>query len=247
MNYLIIFVGGLIIGSFLNVVICRMPDIKSIIFTRSHCAKCKTKLSWYDMIPLFSFIALEQKCRHCGKQISWQYPLVELATGLVGALIYFLFGWTSLTIFLWIISALLIIIFVYDWHWQLILDEILIPLLVVCVVYLLFFTSVDFANKLYGAGAGMVIIAIIYLITKGKGIGFADIKLMAPLGLVLGWPKIMVALFFAFTIGALIGICLVKFAKKGWKDPIAFGPFLIIGFYIALFWGDRILGWYLGL
>lgn len=244
---ILVFIGGLIVGSFLNVVICRLPEIKSIIFTRSHCPKCKVNLAWYDLIPLLSFVMLEQKCRHCGKQISCQYPLVELFTALMGVLIFYFYGWTSLTIFLSVITCLLMVIFVYDLHFQLILDEILVPLLLIIVAYLLFYPSIDMINKLIGAGAGLAIIGLIYVITKGKGIGFADIKLIVPLGLVVGWPKVLILLFMAFVIGAIIGLFLINRGKKGWKDPIAFGPFLIIGFYIALFWGEKILNWYLGL
>lgn len=244
---ILVFIGGLIVGSFLNVVICRLPEIKSIIFTRSHCPKCKVNLAWYDLVPLLSFVMLEQKCRHCGKQISWQYPLIELFTALMGVLIFYFYGWTSLTIFLWLVTCFLIVILVYDLHFQLILDEILVPLLLIIIIYLLFHPSIDMINKLTGAGVGLAIIGLIYVITKGKGIGFADIKLIVPLGLVVGWPKVLILLFMAFVIGAIVGLFLINRGKKGWKDPIAFGPFLIIGFYIALFWGERILNWYMGL
>lgn len=247
MNYLLIFIFGLIIGSFLNVLICRMPDIKSIIATRSHCPHCKTKLAWYDLIPLLSFIMLVQKCRYCGKQISWQYPIVELATGLMFIILYYNFGLSWMLVLHCYLAMLLIAIFVYDLSHQIILDELYYPTLVGALIYLIFTPHLDYLNKIEGALIGLGIIAFIYFVTKGKGIGFADIKLAALLGLFIGWPYILVNLFFAFVIGAIIGIFLIFSKSKTWKSAIAFGPFLIIGFYITLFWGERILGWYLGI
>lgn len=246
LNYFLFLIGGLIIGSFLNVIICRIPDINSIISTRSHCVKCKTKLAWYDLIPLFSYILLAQKCRYCGKQISWQYPLVELGTGLLFVLIYFYFGLSLVTCYLSLVTCFMMVIFVYDMYHQEILDEVIYPIIVISTVYLLFNSSIDFTNKLIGAGFGLGFILAIFLITKGKGIGFADIKLALLIGLILGWPLAVCSIFLAFIIGAIIGIYLIKFGGKTWKSAVAFGPFLIIGFYITLFWGQKIIDWYLG-
>ena len=189
---------------------------------------------------------LAQKCRYCGVKISIQYPLVELSTALIFGLLYYLFGLTGLSLFLMLISCFMIVILVYDIYHQIILDELIYPALVISVIYLFFNTSIDFSHKLLGAGVGLAIIAIIYLFTKGKGIGFADIKLAALMGLIVGWPGILTALFLAFVVGAIYGLILIGQKKKQWKSAIAFGPFLIIGFYITLFWGEKILSWYLG-
>ncbi len=241
-----ILILGLIIGSFLNVLICRLPDIQSILKTRSHCPECKKQLAWNDLIPLISFIMLSRKCRYCGKQISWQYPIVELGTALLFLVLYLKFGLTLYTCYLLLVTCLLIVIFVYDQIRQIIPDEMVIGASVITLIYYLFnYKLYDFNSILIGMVIPVLLIGLIVFFTKGKGMGIGDIKLAGLLGLILGYPNIITALFLAFVIGAFYGLYLMAIGKKGMKDAVAFGPFLIIGFYITIFYGQEIMKWYL--
>lgn len=249
---LIIFVAGLLIGSFLNVVIFRMNELETIIATRSHCPKCKKEIPWYDLIPFISFILLKTKCRFCGKSISWQYPLVELGTALMFLAIYLHFGNQLVTYFLLLITCFLIVIFVYDWKKYIIPDEIVWPAIIIALLFPCFMAfmkseSSVFLNSLIGAGIGGGFIGLIVLLTHGKGMGIGDIKLGFLIGLLAGFPGIILALFSAFTIGALVGLFLILFGKKKFKSMIPFGPFLIIGTYVAIFYGQQLINWYLHL
>lgn len=267
--YSFIFLIGLAIGSFLNVVIFRLETGEQTVSGRSHCRRCNHILAWHDLIPIASFFMLLGKCRYCKKTLSVQYPLVEFAAGVLFVSIFGIwnsgfdwnleFGaWNLIKIFyfFFIISAL-IIIFVYDFRHYIIPDKIIYPAIGVSLVYLLFKT-LDFGHwNLFGilnpflngllasVLAGGFFFAIV-AITKGAGMGGGDVKLAFLMGLVLGWPNILLALFLAFTIGAICGIILMFLKKKTFKSEIPFGPFLVLGTFIALFWGGEIVKWYEG-
>lgn len=247
---LIIFVFGLIIGSFLNVVIYRLKELETIAHTRSHCPKCKRKLAWYDLIPFFSFILLKTKCRYCGKPISWQYPLVEIGTALIFTCIYWHFGNTILTYFLILISCFLIVIFVYDLLHFIIPEEMIWPAIILAILYLCispFLSSyfLPLTSSLIGATIAAGFITLLVLITRGKGMGVGDIKLGFLLGLLNPYPLTFFSLFIAFGLGAILGIFLILMKKKTFKSAIPFGPFLIIGIFATLFWGEKIVAWYM--
>ena len=250
---IITFVFGLIVGSFLNSIIYRLDDLGTIIRHRSHCPHCKKEIRWYDLVPLLSFVVLEGKCRECGKKISWQYPLVEICTALLFLAIYLNFGLTYYTLFLLIISCFLIVIFVYDWRKMIIPDIAIIPAIGIWIIIWLLSIipgvtlglPVDFLNYLLGGLAGAGFIGLIVLLTRGKGMGVGDIKLAFLLGFICGWPLAVIGLFSAFIIGSIIGLILLAAKIKKLKSAIPFGPFLIVGFYIALFWGEKIIGWYI--
>lgn len=246
MNILFFIIAGLIVGSFLNVLIFRLPDMESVIKGRSHCPKCKKQIPWYDLIPLLSFVALAGRCRSCKETISYVYPLVETITAVLFAIIYLQFGLTIFTFYLITVSCILIVIFFYDAKKQLIPDEMIIAGFVISIIYyLLSYKAYHLDTVLLGFLIGTLFIGLIVAFTKGKGMGIGDIKLAALLGLVIGYPKIIPLLFFAFVIGSLYGLFLIASHKKGLKDPIAFAPFLILSFYIVLFLGDQIINWYL--
>ena len=261
--YLSIFVFGLIFGSFLNCVICRLYSEESFLKGRSYCPNCQHILSWPDLIPVFSFLILKGKCRYCHKPISLQYPLVELATGTVFLLIFWNleFGIWDL-LFRLLISCFLIIIFVYDLKHYIIPDKVIYPAIAITFLYQLFkiwdlgfvpnfeFRISNFqtlANPLLSAFLASLFFLMIVLISQGKWMGVGDIKLAFLMGLILSFPNILVALFLAFFIGAIIGIGLIIARKKTLKSEIPFGPFLVSGTFLALFLGQRILGWYLNL
>jgi len=240
-----IFIFGLAVGSFLNCVIYRLEQKKSFLKGRSYCPSCKHVLAWNDLIPIISFFILRGKCRYCGKKISWQYPAVEIATALLFLLIFnFQFSIFNIC-FLFFVSCFLIIIFVYDLKHYIIPDSVIYPAIIITFLYNLILNPSFLVQNsiLAGIGASLFFL-LIYLISRGKWLGFGDVKLALFMGLFLGFPAIISALFFSFLIGAIIGIILILLKRKGLKSEVPFGPFLIIGTYIALFWGERIINWY---
>jgi len=223
MFYLLIFILGLSVGSFLNVVICRLETKESIVAKRSHCPQCGAVLKWYDLIPLLSFVFLLGKCRSCGKKINWQYPVVEIATGLLFLLFFNLY-------FYLIIICFLIIIFVYDLKHYIIPDKIVFPAIIIAGIFNFQFSifnefSIFKFSILSAILAGGFFLSLV-LFSKGKWMGMGDVKLAFLMGLILGWPNILAALFLAFLSGAVVGVALIIFGKKGLKSQIPFGPFL---------------------
>jgi len=258
-----IFIFGLVVGSFLNCVIYRMalqkkmppgPGRKAVSFLRgkSFCPQCKHQLNWYDLIPILSYILLVGRCRYCKKMISLQYPFVELATGL---LFLALFNPDHIirTCFLFIVSCFLIVIFVYDIKHYIIPDVIVFPLIGLTLVYNLFllltgdYSLSVFLNTIYAGFFSALFFFLIFIVSRGKWIGFGDVKLALFMGIFLGFPNIVVALYLAFFIGGIIGIGLIIVKIKNIKSEIPFGPFLITGTYLTLFFGESLLNWYLNL
>ncbi|MDP2910421.1 MAG: prepilin peptidase [bacterium] len=261
---LFVFLFGLAIGSFLNCVIYRLEKKQSFLKGRSYCPHCRHILSWQDLIPVFSFLILRGKCRYCQKKISWQYPLAELATGILFILIFnflifnFVNNFLIFKFLFWIlISCFLIIIFVYDLKHYIIPDKVIYP----AILLTLGFRICDFignwelgignlgaiSNYFGAALGGAMFFLMIVLISRGKWMGVGDIKLAFLIGLLLGWPNTLLALFLAFLIGAIIGLGLIILKKKTIKSELPFGPFLILGIYIALFFGEKMINWYLSL
>jgi len=254
MIYFLIFIFGLAIGSFLNVVICRLKTNESILIGRSYCPKCGTILEWHDLIPLLSFLIQKGRCRYCGKKISWQYPMVEIATGLLFLLIFnfqfsifnefSIFYFINLSYYLIIISFL-IIIFVYDLKHYLILDKVIFTALIITLFYQIFIGN--FLNpSLSGLIAGGFFWSLV-LVSNGKWMGLGDVKLALLMGLILGFPDIISALFLSFFIGAIIGIILILFGKKGIKSEIPFGPFLAGSTILIMLYGQYLNTWYYSL
>jgi leader peptidase (prepilin peptidase)/N-methyltransferase len=253
-----VFVLGLCIGSFLNCVIYRLEQKKKIT-GRSFCPHCKHKLSWQDLFPVFSFLFLRGKCRYCKKNISWQYPIVELATGILFVLIFkflnfynfsnnfLIFEFLNLA-FLFYIASVLVVIFVYDLEHYLIPDKVLFPAIIITFVFRvleLFGNYAHLLNYILAAAIGSGFFLVIFLASKGRAMGFGDVKLAVLMGLLLGLPNVLVALFLAFFFGAIIGLILMVFQRKNLKSEIPFGPFLITGTFISIFWGHTIIQWYL--
>ncbi|MCH8741433.1 prepilin peptidase [Patescibacteria group bacterium] len=262
--YFIVFILGLSVGSFLNSVIYRLKSGDSFLFKRSYCPRCKHALTWQDLIPLLNFIILGGKCRYCHQRISFQYPAVELATGILFVSVFlhtfnsFQIDNTAMTMLLgFYYSAaicFLIIIFVYDLKHFIIPDKIIYPAILASGIWYLasgiffnLYTKYEILNAVFsGLGAAAFFLAII-LISRGKWMGLGDPKLAFFMGFFLGFPNILVALFFAFFIGAIIGIGLIVFKKKALKSEVPFGPFLVTGTLIAFFWGETIISRYLNL
>ncbi len=269
-----VFIFGLCVGSFLNVVIDRLQQNESIIAGRSYCDSCKKKLLWYDMFPVFSYLFLKGKCRFCHAKISIQYPAVELTTGilfLVSLLCHpeFISGsrlqalemlnqvqydnYLSFIFQLLIISSLIVIFFT-DLKYGIIPDKIIYPAVVVSFLFISFTSKeswlhfvhpatfeVGLINYLLSAFGSFLFFLLLYLITRGRGMGFGDVKFAFLMGLFLGFPKIITAFYIAFLTGAIISLILVIWRKKKFRGgTIPFGPFLVFGTLAALFLGEKI-------
>lgn len=259
---LCLFFLGLLFGSFLNVVVMRLPQKKSI-GGRSHCGKCGHLLTAIDLVPIFSFIFLFGKCRYCKSRISWRYPFTELVTAIIFTSLSLKFSPASAfgsVELLWalIVCCFGIVIFYIDWEHFLILDKVVFPgLIVICILNLIrdilyktsFFSITD-GFFISGITASLVAGALFYLIwflTKGRGMGFGDVKLMLFLGAVAGFPGVLVIIFLAFLSGGVIGGFLLILNLKKLKEPIPFGTFLTVAMYINLLFGKPLLNWYLRL
>jgi prepilin signal peptidase PulO-like enzyme (type II secretory pathway) len=240
---------GFSIGSFLNCLIYR-TSINEKPKGRSYCPKCKHKLSYKDLVPVFSYILLLGKCRYCKKKISLEYPLVELLTGTLFLFIYLSVGPSLELVYLLTVSFFLIFIFVYDLKHYIIPDFANFSLIGISFFYLLLnaylLNSTDFflSGLLSAVGAFLFFFSLFYF-TKGKGMGFGDVKFVIFMGFFLGFPKIIPGLFLSFFLGAIIGLVLVMAQKKKIKSQVPFAPFLIVGTLTAYFYGEKIIELYL--
>ncbi|MFA6525251.1 MAG: prepilin peptidase [Patescibacteria group bacterium] len=238
-----VFIFGLIIGSFLNVVVYRMKNKKDFLKGRSFCTHCKKTLSAIDLIPLLSFILLLGKCRYCRKKISWQYPLVEFSTGLVFLILYLKFGF-SLEFYIYsLYSVFLIIIFVYDLLYYLVLDSVSMPAIIVGFIGSLVL-GLSLTNIIIGGIIGLTFFLLQFVISKGKWIGGGDLRLGLMCGFMVGWPKILPLLVVTYVSGAIISVSLLATKKKKWQDSVPLGIFLTLATLVVLLFGDQIIDWY---
>ncbi len=246
---LYIFLLGTIIGSFLNVCIYRIPKRESIIFPPSYCHHCNTSLRRQNLIPIFSFFFQRGKCSYCNAGISLHYPLVELLNGLLYLFLYNKFGLTLDFILLAMVFSTLIVISLIDIRYQIIPDILNITILITGLVYKILEPKInnlflDLVQSLLGLILSSLIFLLIIFISKG-GMGGGDLKLMAALGFILGIRKAILTIFLSFVIGGIISLILLFLRIKDIKDPIPFGPFISTAFMITVFWGERIVNWYI--
>lgn len=249
---LIIVVMGLIFGSFVNAVSFRLNNLKSVFVGRSECLKCHHKLGFWDLAPVLSFLILKGKCRYCQQKISWQYPIVELATAILFVLIFLKLGFSVEAVYLSFTAVALEIIFISDIKKMIIPDEILWFLLGITIIWLFFKIFENQSLKILTSGfegilIGGGLLAILYFVSKGKWMGFGDVKLAAILGLILGFPATILMIILSFLFGGFFGLILIALGKKHLKDKVAFGPFLAFSFIITILAGDLILNWYLNI
>lgn len=242
--YIIIFIFGITIGSFLNVCIYRIPLGESIVTTPSHCMTCGRKLKWYDMVPVFSWLVLGGKCRNCKSKISVQYPIIEGVNGILYVMICAVNGleWSSV-IYCFMASALLVLSII-DWRTY----EIPFGINVFLFVLGIAMTILDRGNlveHLIGMICVSVLLGILYLLTGGRAIGGGDIKLMFACGLILGWKLILLAFFLGCIIGSVVHIIRMSVKKAG--RMLAMGPYLSAGILLAALWGNAWINWYLSL
>jgi len=245
-NNIIIFTLGASMGSFLNVLIDRLPKDESV-NGRSHCDYCKKKIAWYDLMPVLSFFILKGKSRCCGKKLSWQYPLIEIATGTIFLLIYYelrITNYLTLINMFGIVSCL-IVIFASDLKYHLISDYILLALFIFSLLFK-FVIPAQAGIQIIGNNilSGLIVslpIFLVFFISKERAMGLGDVYLSAIMGFLLGWQEGLLALYIAFVTGAVFGLIAILFKNKKLKSKIAFGPFLVIGIVVMLFWGEKIL------
>lgn len=241
---IIIFLYGIIIGSFLNVCIYRIPKKENIVTTRSHCMSCGYQLRWYDLIPLFSWLALGGRCRKCKSKISVQYPAIEALNGVLYLIVFLCYGVSIETLLYCLMASALLALSVIDFR----TFEIPLGFNVFIAVLGLVRVLTDLTNwREYAVGffAVSTVLYIIYVLTKGRGIGGGDIKLMAASGLLLGWKCNILAFLLGCIIGSVIHLLRMRFTNA--ERVLALGPYLSIGIYISALWGTRLIDWYLSL
>ena len=240
------FVFGLLIGSFLNVCIYRIPKGESIVFPPSHCPKCGAGIKWYDNIPVISYLILRGKCRNCGEKISPIYPLVELLTGALTAGVFCKFGLTFDALYYLLMVYYLIVVSFIDIKTMEVPVKLSYFALLAGLILSFFTQTHSFKEAVFGASLGAGIILFIiesYFVFTGKeGMGYGDANIMAVVGAFLGWKKVILTLFLASLVGAVYGLLTVR--KR--EAALPFGPFLAVGALISLFFGDKIISWYLG-
>jgi leader peptidase (prepilin peptidase)/N-methyltransferase len=238
---------GLLIGSFLNVCIYRIPRGESIAFPPSHCTNCKNEIKWYDLIPVISYIFLKGKCRYCGEKISIRYPLIELITGALFFALYINFGLSFYFIKSVVLTCLLIVIGMIDYDTTDIYFSTTLTGIIMGCLFLLYnwYLGAGVLTYIYGALLGGGVIALIILLTHGMGWGDAELCLLC--GLYLGLKLTAVMLFFAFVFGGIIGILLIITKKKSRKDYIPFGPYIALSSIFTMLLGEKILSLYLSL
>ena len=287
MLWLSLFVFGLIIGSFLNVIALRYAANQpllavKIIGGRSHCQTCQVGLRWYELVPVLSFLVQGARCRHCRHALNWQYPIVELATALITSslplLLYTTLGaqqvaarggsliWFYALAGLWLLASYtLITLAAIDLRLSIIPDQanillITLGIAIAAINYLHFKSATPHFSGSYGVflggvgnplmsglvGAliGFLFFGAIIFFTKGRGMGLGDLKLAVPLGILLGWPDVALCFASAFIIGTIVAIPLLAQKTKTLKQAIPFGPFLVLGVFVAIFYGESILRWY---
>lgn len=242
--YIIIFIFGITIGSFLNVCIYRIPLGESIVMAPSHCMTCGRKLKWYDMVPVFSWLVLGGKCRNCKSKISVQYPIIEGVNGILYVMICAVNGleWSSV-IYCFMASALLVLSII-DWRTYEIPFGINVFLFVLGVAMTILDRG-NLAEHLIGMICVSGLLGILYLLTGGRAIGGGDIKLMFACGLILGWKLILLAFFLGCIIGSVVHIIRMSVKKAG--RMLAMGPYLSAGILLAALWGNAWINWYLSL
>ena len=242
--YIVIFIFGITIGSFLNVCIYRIPLHQSIVTFSSHCMTCGRKLKWYDMIPVFSWLLLGGKCRSCKSKISLQYPVIELLNGILYVVICLVNGMDLFSLIYCLMTSALLTLSLIDWRTYEIPPGINAFLFILGVAV----AALDRGNLLSHL-AGMVCVSgflgILYLISRGRAIGGGDIKLMFVCGLILGWKQIILA----FLLGCIIGsvIHLIRIRVQGEGHVLAMGPYLSAGIFLVALWGNAWISWYISL
>jgi len=241
--FLFIFLIGIAIGSFLNVVIYRIPRDESIAFPASHCPSCKQEIPWYDNLPVIGYLLLKGRCRSCHGTISLRYPLVELLNGMGYLYLLRPFGltweWAAYCV---LFSSLIAVTFI-DLSHQIVPDLITLPGMAIGVIVSSTILPTGFLNSITGLFLGGILFYLIALLSRG-GMGGGDIKLIAMIGAFTGWKAVLLTIFVSALAGSVLGLFLMLYRGKSRKYPVPFGPFLAAGAMISILWGNPIIFWY---
>lgn len=241
--YVFVFLFGIVIGSFLNVCIYRYPKQESLM-KGSHCMQCGYRLRWYDLVPLFSYLILRGRCRKCHTKLSLQYPLVEGMNGALYVIVFLANGVNSISIVYCLLTSALIVLSVIDFRSYIIPDKVNLVILVLGIFAILLDRE-HWAEHIIGFFSVSVLLLIIYLVTVGRGIGGGDIKLMAAAGLIVGWKVNVLAFLLGCILGSVIHLIRMKVSKA--EHKLALGPYLSMGIWIAMLFGEPVINWYLQL
>jgi leader peptidase (prepilin peptidase)/N-methyltransferase len=268
----VVLLFGLLIGSFLNVVIHRLPIMMERAWQRecdaylgrepgvrerynlltpaSHCPGCKAEVRAWQNIPLLSYVLLRGRCQHCQTAISLRYPAVEMLTGLLFGMLAWRFGWSVQLLGYLALTAVLVALAVIDADTQLLPDDLTLPLLWGGLLFNLWSGTVALPDAVLGAMAGYLSLWLVYwlfkLLTGKEGMGYGDFKLLAAFGAWLGWSMLPLIILLSSLVGAVVGVVLILLARLGRGQPLPFGPYLAAAGWIALLWGKDIVAWYLG-
>jgi leader peptidase (prepilin peptidase)/N-methyltransferase len=242
--YVLLFIYGIVIGSFVNVLIYRLPKHEDFVKIRSHCMNCGYQLRWFDLIPIVSWVIYGGKCRKCGQKISAQYPLIEALNGILYVLVGLVYGISIDTVLLCLASSILVAISVIDFRTMIIPPGLNIAIGVLGIIRMIFDLK-NFTTYLVGFAAVSGFLLILYMISKGRWIGGGDIKLMAATGLLIGWKLNILAFFLGCIYGSVIHIIRMKISGKG--HVLALGPYLAAGVMTAVLVGKEIIDWYFGM
>jgi len=243
---IVFFAIGSVLGSFFNVVGLRLPKQIAFDYNRSCCPRCNHQLRWYELIPIASYILQKGKCRHCTRRISFMYPFIEFFTGFLFAYSYWHIG-LSLELFMSLIFiSMLMIVFVSDIEYMIIPNKVLLFFLPLFLLMRVISPLDPWYDVLIGAVLGLVLIALIIVLSKGK-MGGGDMKLFALIGIVLGWKGTLLTLFLASLLGAIIGSAIMIYNKSGRKQPIPFGPYIVMAALICYFYGNDIISIYISI
>jgi len=257
--HLILFAFGLCFGSFLNVIVYRLPQKLSIVKPPSSCPTCKSRLGFLDLIPLFGYLLLKGKCRYCSAPISFRYPLVELLTGLLFVAVFYHFGFSAAGLFYLALLYLLFAVTLIDLEHRIVPNALVaaglicgllfyLPVLLSLITEIPAWLLIDRQplDGLLGFAVGGGLLLIIILVSRG-GMGAGDMKLMAMIGLFVGLRGVAVVLLAAFIFGALVGIALMFLGQATRKSALPFAPYLALATVVEVFWGETIWNWYINL
>ncbi|MGB9662203.1 MAG: prepilin peptidase [Moorellaceae bacterium] len=238
------FLLGLCIGSYLNVVIYRLPRGENTVSGRSQCPRCGRILAWYDLIPLLSYLILGGRCRYCGERISFRYPLVEFLTGAVFTALFYRLGPSPVLLKYLVLACILISAAFIDVEHYLIPDRLIFTALIAGAGFLLTDMEINITLALLGALSAGGLLLFLALVSRGN-VGGGDVKLATVIGWYLGWPWGLLAVVLGLLLAGMVGLFLLVLRLKSRKDLLPLGPFLAAGALATVFWGSRLLHWYL--
>lgn len=244
--YVCIFLYGIVIGSFLNVCIYRIPAGESLSKKRSHCMSCGYQLRWFDLVQLFSWLFLRGKCRKCGQKISPQYPIIEASNGVLYLLVFFANGFGYVSILYCLLASALLALSVIDFRTFIIPPGFNVFILclgiVNIVLQMVLYGQVDWVLYVVGFFSVGLFTLLLHVLSKGKAIGGGDVKLMAATGLLIGWKLIVLSFVLGCILGSVIHLIRMKVSKEG--RVLAMGPYLSMGIMLSVLWGEQFLSWY---